>query len=193
MQTLVDAIRPTSVSRDARIRDALLIVAGSLLVAACSKIQVPIGPVPATMQPFAVLLVGAALGRWRGCLALVAYLIEGFAGLPVFALPAAGPAYLLGPTGGYLLAFPVAAYLVGALAERGWDRHFASAAAAMALGQLVILAIGFMWMSVHVGVQLAWVTAVVPVLLADVLKIVMAALALPAAWRMVERASSLPH
>ncbi len=105
-----------------RLRDLFLIVGGSLFVALCAKIQVWTMPVPMTLQTVAVVLVGASLGPRRGCAALVAYLIEGAGGLPVFAGPVAGAAYFAGPTGGYLLSFPAAAYVVGLLRPKRLPR-----------------------------------------------------------------------
>lgn len=185
MRTFADLLYPNAIRREALVRDGLLVVAGSLLVAICAKIQLPTLPVPMTMQPFAVLLVGAALGGRRGALALTAYLIEGAAGLPVFAGPAAGLGYFAGPTAGYLLAFPLAAWAVGTLAERGWDRRVLPAIAALALGQMIILAAGFAWLAAFVGSAEAYKLGLAPFLLVDPLKILLAATALPAGWRMV--------
>ncbi len=187
MQTLGDFVYPRAIRHQTLVRDTILVLTGSLLVAASAKVQLPTLPVPLTLQPFAVLLVGAVLGSKRGALALVAYLLQGAAGWPVFALPSAGPAYLIGPTAGYLFAFPLAAFLVGSLAQRGWDRRFTTAAAAMAIGQMVILASGFAWLAAFVGPGEAFVAGVVPFLLGDLLKILLAAIALPAGWWFVRR------
>jgi biotin transport system substrate-specific component len=187
VRTYADLVCPNAVRRDALIRDGALVLAGSVVVALCAKIQFPSLPIPVTMQPFAVLLVGAVLGSRRGALALLAYLLEGAAGLPVFALPSAGLAYFAGPTAGYLFAFPVAAYVVGYLAERGWDRRVPSTVVAMAAGSLIILSGGFAWMAPVAGAKEALAVGVVPFLLGDVLKIALAALALPAGWRLLKR------
>ncbi len=187
MQTMADTIRLGGTRQASLVRDLLLVAGGSLFVAFCAKIQVPMWPVPFTMQPFAVLLIGAVLGSRRGGAALLAYLAQGAIGLPVFSGPAAGAAYLAGPTGGYLLAFPIAAFLVGRLAERGWDRRFVTALAAFGLGQLVILTLGALWLSLFVGPQEALIVGFAQFLPADVLKILLAATALPAGWRIVRR------
>ena len=100
MNTLADSMFGQIASSRSRTRDLALILAGSALVALCAKIQIPMWPAPLTLQPFAVLLVGASLGSTRGALALIAYLLEGAAGLPVFAGPLAGFAYFAGPTAG---------------------------------------------------------------------------------------------
>ncbi len=131
-------------------KSVALVVAFSLLTALAAQVSVPLPwtPVPLTGQTFAVLLTGALLGSRLGALAMLAYLAEGAAGLPFFRNGAGGAHYLLfSPTTGYLLAFPLAAFVTGLLAERGWDRRFLTAAAAMFVGSLVILAGG--WLVAH--------------------------------------------
>jgi len=190
--TLSDLIRPAMGARHATLlRDFILVIAGSLIVAVCAKLQAPSWPVPVTLQPFAVLLVGAALGSRRGSLAILAYLAEGASGLPVFATaPFGGAAYLLGPTAGYLFGFVPAAFVVGLLAERQWDRRFVSTLAAMAIGQSIILACGFAWMAVGIGAKTAFATGVAPFIVGDCLKIALAAVALPGAWRILRMMSA---
>jgi biotin transport system substrate-specific component len=143
--------------------------------------------VPLTGQTFAVLLVGMALGSRRGALALVAYLAEGAAGLPVFAEMKSGLVVLFGPTGGYLFGFVAAAWLVGWLAERGWDRSLLKTLAAMVLGNAVIYLLGVSWLTRFVGSLAgengALAFGLYPFLLGDAIKAVAAALLLPTAWR----------
>src|SRR5207302_10287967 len=127
------------------VRQVGLVIGFSLLTALSAQVVIPIGPVPITGQTFAVLLTGALLGSRLGALAMIAYLIEGASGLPFFAGGMAGLPHLLGPTGGYLVAFPAAAFITGAFAEQGWDRKFLTAAAAMAVGSVVIIASGWVW------------------------------------------------
>src|SRR5437868_6819884 len=143
-----------SVGFDARglARELALMVGFSLLTAASAQlvVRLPFTPVPITGQTFGFLLTGALLGGWRGFGAMLIYLAEGLAGLPVFApgAPAhAGVGLLAGPTGGYLIAFPLAALVVGFFAERGWDRTAIRVLAAMAAGSAVIYAFGAGWLS----------------------------------------------
>lgn len=182
-----DLLRPT-LRRSALLYDAALVLGGSLFIALSAQIavQLPFSPVPVTGQTLAVLLVGALLGSRRGALAVLAYIAEGLAGLPVFAGGAAGLARLAGPTGGYLIGFVVAAYVVGLLAERGWDRRFGTTVAAMTLGNGVIYAIGATWLAVFVGgAAQAWSLGVLPFLPGDALKIILAAVLLPGGWKLL--------
>ncbi len=171
-------------------RSALLVLGFSLLTAAAAQVVVPLPftPVPLTGQTFAVLLTGALLGPRLGALAMLAYLLEGAAGLPFFRGGAGGVGHFSGATAGYLLAFPAAAYVTGSLAERGWDRRFVTAAAAMALGSLVILACGWAWLALMFkGGAEAFRLGVAPFLPGDVLKVALAAAALPAGWALLRR------
>jgi biotin transport system substrate-specific component len=175
-------------------RSAALVVGFSLLTALAAQVVVPLPwtPVPLTAQTFAVLLTGALLGPRMGALAMLAYLAEGAVGLPFFRGGAGGAHYLLfSPTAGYLFAFPPAAYVTGLLAERGWDRRSTTAAAAMALGSLVILACGWAWLTLfyRTGAD-AFAAGVLPFLVGDAVKIALAAAALPAGWALLRRTGS---
>lgn len=173
--------------------DALLIVLFSAFVALTARVKLDLGftPVPITGQTLGVLLTGALLGSRRGALALALYLAEGAIGLPVFAGGTGGLARLLGPTGGYLLSYPLAAGLVGLLAERGWDRTPWRAALAMLLGNVVIYMIGVPWLNWYAGtlfqVSVAW-AGVLPYLPGDLLKLAVAATVLPSGWALLNRA-----
>ena len=173
---------------DRRIRDSLLIVGGSLFVAGMAQVRIPLPftPVPLTGQTFAVLLVGAVLGSRRGAASLLFYLILGSFGLPFFAGGASGLAYLMGPTGGYLVGFVAAASLVGLLAGRGLDRRVPGALLAFLAGEIVIYLFGVAWLSVFLGIQRAIAVGLVPFLVGDAIKLVAAGLALPAAWKLVK-------
>ncbi|MCS7178806.1 MAG: biotin transporter BioY [Anaerolineae bacterium] len=168
-------------------RDAWLVGAGSVLVGLMAQIAIPLPftPVPVTGQTFGVLLVGALLGCRRGALSLVLYLLEGIAGLPVFAGGSSGLTRLLGPTGGYLLGFVVAAGVTGWLCERGWDRRVPTAALAMLIGNLVIYLFGLPWLALFVGPEKSLVMGFWPFIPGDLLKLALAALVLPGAWRFV--------
>src|SRR5437588_1302138 len=146
------------------VRQVGLVIGFSLLTALSAQVVIPIGPVPITGQTFAVLLTGALLGSRLGAAALIAYLVEGAFGLPFFAGGSGGLAHILGPTGGYLVAFPAAAFITGAFAEHGWDKRFITAAAAMLVGSIVIIFVGAAWFSVltHTGPLLALLVGVVP-------------------------------
>jgi biotin transport system substrate-specific component len=175
-------------------RSVALVVAFSLFVALAAQIVIPLPwtPVPVTAQTFAVLLTGALLGSRLGALALVAYLAEGSVGLPFFSGGAGGAHYLFfSPTAGYLFAFPVAAFVTGYLAERGWDRRLLTAALAMALGSLVILAGGWAWLTLLFrSAAEAFVAGVAPFVVGDIIKIALASAALPLGWKLLRRRDS---
>lgn len=175
-------------------RTVALVVGFSLLTALSAQVVIPLPftPVPITGQTFAVLLTGALLGSRLGALAMIAYLIEGAAGLPFFRGGNGGAAYLfLTPTAGYLFSYPLAAFLTGWLAERGWDKKLWTAAAAMAFGSLVILAAGWSWLALalHDG-ALAFRQGVAPFIIGDAIKIALAASALPLGWKLLRRNST---
>jgi biotin transport system substrate-specific component len=157
-------------------------------VAAFAQIRIPLPftPVPLTGQTFAMLLVGAALGSKRGAASLALYTLMGALGLPFFAGGASGLAYMSGPTLGYLVGFVAAAYIVGLLAERGLERSVRTSLVPFLVGTLVIYLFGAGWLAVLFGVDQALTLGVLPFLVGDAIKMVLAALALPAAWRLVK-------
>jgi biotin transport system substrate-specific component len=165
----------------------IAVFAGSALIALSAQLEImlPFSPVPITGQTFSVLLIAALLGRVRGTAAVLAYLAEGTTGLPVFAGGAAGVGYVFGPTGGYLIGFLPAAFVVGALAEHGWDRNVFLTAFCMALGSVVCFAAGLTWLSVFVGWERVLPLGLYPFIAGDILKIAAAAAALPALRRFV--------
>ncbi len=171
------------------VRQVGLVIGFSLLTAAAAQVVIPIGPIPITGQTFAVLLTGALLGSRLGALAIIAYLVEGASGLPFFQGGHFGLAHLVGPTGGYLISFPAAAYVTGAFAEHGWDRRFLSAAAAMAIGSAVILFCGWAWFSFawHTPPMLALTQTVTNLVPGDIIKILLAAAVLPSGWKLVRK------
>lgn len=170
-------------------RIMFLALSGSALLAVSAKVQVPLVPVPQTMQTFVVLVIGMA-GGWRlGGLTLLFYLAEGAIGLPVFAgtpEKGIGLTYMVSTTGGYLIGFLLAALVVGLLAEAGWDRSVPLAAVAMLIGNIVIYVPGLLWLGTVAGWNnpiLKW--GFTPFILFDFVKLIWAALLLPAAWRLV--------
>ena len=170
-------------------RSVGLVLGFSLLTAASAQIVIPVGPVPITGQTFAVLLTGALLGSRLGAMAMIAYLIEGASGLPFFYGGHGGIQHLLGPTAGYLVAFPAAAFITGAFAEHGWDKRFLTAAAAMAIGSLIILLAGWAWFSfvTRTAPAGAFVLSVQPHIIGDIIKVLLAAAALPLGWTLLRR------
>ncbi len=184
MMTLAESVIPAFGTKPL-IRDASLVFAGSLLIAALAQVMIPIGMVPVSGSTLGVMLVGSLLGSRRGAAAVIAYLIEGLAGLPVFSGFSMGAAVLLGTTGGYLLGFIPAAFVTGWLAERGWDRRFFSACAAMLIGNAVVFAVGVPWLAAVLGWDwgAAWRQGVVPFVPLDAgAKVLLAASLLPLAW-----------
>jgi len=171
-------------------RSVGLVVSFSLLNALAAQIAIPIGPVPITGQTFAVLLTGALLGSRLGAAALIVYLVEGASGLPFFAGGSGGFAHILGPAGGYLVSFPAAAYITGAFSEHGWDRRFITAASAMAIGSVVILLAGWVWLSQFMGATAALHAGVTRFIIGDIVKIVLAAAVLPSGWALLKRRAS---
>lgn len=187
--TVADLARPAQ-RRLARFYDAALIAGGAIVIALSAQIAIR-HPVPITGQTFAVLLLAALLGSRRGVLCILTYLAEGLLGLPVFAQGKGGLVAFWGPTGGYLVGFLVAAWIVGALSERTWDRKVLSTVVAMVLGSIVIYACGLAWLFclAHVfakplsGGVLA--IGLYPFLVGDLLKIALAATLLPSGWKII--------
>lgn len=167
--------------------DFAAIAGGAALIAAAAQvaIRLPFTPVPLTGQTFAVLLVGAGLGGVCGGASAAVYLLLGVAGLPVYAHAESGWAVLGGASGGYLFSFPVAGALTGWLAERNWDRQFPSALAAMLTGNVVIYLIGLPRLAgaLHTDLEKTLEFGLYPFVPGDVLKLYLAAVALPTAWR----------
>jgi biotin transport system substrate-specific component len=145
--------------------------------------------VPLTLQTFGVLLIGASYGAARGGLTAAVYVLMGVVGLPVYADRSHGLDVVLGATGGYLLGFIAAAIVVGWLAQRQWDRRFASAVTAMLTGTVIIYAVGLVWLQQSQGLDLATTLeyGLYPFVPGDLLKLYLAGALLPGAWRLVSR------
>lgn len=196
MSTLVQAIAPARERTRSHVAVmAALAVAGSVLMGGLAQwtIKLPFTPVPITGQTLGLLLIGAALGPLWGTISMLLYLIEGGLGLHFFAQGAHGWATLTLATlsGGYLWSYPVAALIVGWLADRGWDRTMRSSISAMLIGEIVVYAFGIPWLmaSLHIPLDKALVLGLYPFIIGDTLKLFIAAGLLPAAWRLTGRGS----
>ncbi len=176
-------------------QEALLILSGSVLIGLMAQVTIPLPftPVPITGQTFAVLLVGAWYGSQRGALTVALYLLEGVLGLPVFAGGTSGLGRLLGPTGGYLIGFVAAAWIVGRRCERGWDRRVSTAALAMLIGNGGIYLCGLPWLALFVGPERSLMAGLWPFIPGDLIKLLLAAVALPAGWQLIRLRASPGH
>lgn len=183
--TLADVAWP----RTGLLRDVSLVVGASLATALAAQIAIPVpgSPVPITGQTFAVLLSGAVLGARRAFAAQLLYLAQGALGLPVLAAGGAGLVKFAGPTGGYMIAFPVAAALTGTLAQRGWDRRFATMLAAMLAGSAVIFGAGLAGLARFLPPGQLLASGLLPFLPGDLIKSALAAAAFPLLWRWIHR------
>ena len=196
--TLLDAMtaRAAARFRVAEQLGAVLFVTMLTAVAAQISVPLPFTPVPLTFQPMVVLVGAAALGSRLGMASQVLYLALGIAGLPLFAASPAlpqGAARLLGPTGGYLMSFPLAAFVAGFLAERGFDRRYPTAVLAMLCGLAVVFAGGLLWLMIAsrppVGVSAALAAGFLPFIVPDLLKLLVAAAVMPGLWKITGRAA----
>ena len=189
MTTLAPTIYSRTFPRAAGwLRDVILIVLGTLFVAALAQIEIPLPftPVPITGQTFGVLLVGAALGSKRGAAALISYLVLGTIGLPFFAGGAHGVNILIGATGGYLIGFIIAAFVIGFLAERGLERSVRTSLIPFLVGTFIIYVCGIAWLTAILGsFSKALMAGLLPFLIGDAIKLIAASLVLPGMWKMV--------
>ena len=186
--TMIDTILPESAN--IWIYKLALALVGTAFLTLSAKIQVPFYPVPMTMQTFVVLVIGMAFGWKLGGLTVLAYLLEGAVGLPVFAgtpIKGIGLVYMTGPTGGYLVGFLISAIAVGYLAEKGFDRSITKTLVAMVLGTLIIFTSGYIWLANLIGVEKAFQFGVVPFVWGAIFKIGLAAALLPLFWNLIRR------
>jgi biotin transport system substrate-specific component len=183
--TLADVAAP----RSSTLMNVLLVVAASLVTAGAAQLEIrlPWTPVPITGQSVAVLLSGLVLGSRRAFLAQMLYLTEGALGLPFFSGGAAGLAHLVGPTGGYLMAFPFAAAFTGLLAERGWDRKPVTMFLAMLTGSTIVFGLGLLQLSRFVPADTLLATGLLPFVPGDLIKSALAAGVFPLVWKLVPR------
>ncbi len=194
---LFESIVPERVRSD--VSSAAAVVGFALLTAAAAQLTIPLGftPVPLTGQTFAVLLSGAVLGSRRGALSQLLYVALGAIGLPFYAGAEGGWQAATGSTAGYLIGFVVAAFVVGAMAERGQDRRLPTALPAFLAGTMIIYGFGALWLAQSLGVPLAAEAGqpsavaygVAPFLVGDLIKAALAGLLVPATWRLVERST----
>ena len=184
-------LRAVAFPRANLITDALLVLAGTGLVAAAAQISVklPFTPVPITGQTFAVVLVGASLGSLRGTSSLMLYLLLGIAGAPIYAHHDSGWSVITSASGGYIVGFVIAAAVTGFLAEQGWDRRLSSSIGAMLTGNVIIYLVGVPWLAVVLDTNLEKTLeyGLYPFVPGDIFKLYLAAGILPATWRLVER------
>jgi biotin transport system substrate-specific component len=191
MQPEAATLRLAVVPRTGLLVDALLALGGAAFVGLAAQVSWHLGftPVPITGQTFAVLLVGAAYGSALGAASLTLYLLLGIAGVPWYSEQKHGWEVFSGATGGYIVGFVLAAAVTGYLSERGWDKRFSSSVAAMLTGSVVIYLCGALWL--HHYLHLNWNTTLVdgvyPFVPGDLVKLYLAAAALPAAWKLVHR------
>jgi biotin transport system substrate-specific component len=192
MEDQAATLRLAMFPRSGLLVDALLVLGGAAFVGLAAQISFKLGftPVPITGQTFAVLLVGASLGTVLGTASLLLYLLLGIVGVPLYADHSHGWGVFSGASGGYIVGFVLAAALTGRLAERGWDRRFTSSVTLMLTGSVVIYACGAVWL--HHSLGSSWNTTLVdgvyPFVPGDIVKLYLAAAALPTAWRLVDRA-----
>jgi biotin transport system substrate-specific component len=191
------ALAPTLWTGNRAIQNVVLVLIGTAILAISAKVQVPFWPVPMTLQTLAVMLIGATYGSRVAVATVLAYIAEGALGLPVFANTPpqiAGPAYLIGPTAGYIWGWVAAAAIIGYAADKGWSRSVPKMFAAMLAGEIVLFGMGFVWLAwfatlssgaAGMGAEAAFLAGVKPFILADLLKLTLAALAVPAAWRLL--------
>lgn len=194
MSVSISAVNPVLADALTRSRswatDAVLVTTGAAVVAVAAQISVPLWPVPVTGQTLAVLLVGVALGPWRGAASLLLYALIGLAGLPVFANLTGGPLSVLKPSFGFVIGFIPAAFVGGWIARKAWDRHFVRAFAGFAVASAVPFAIGLPYLAVVLGTlgldnspTAVLAAGLLPFVLGGFIKAALAAVILPLAWR----------
>jgi biotin transport system substrate-specific component len=182
--SLASAFSPLDLQSRSRLWQVGAVVLGTVFLALSSYVEVPMIPVPMTMQTFAVTMVGALYGWRLGSVTIIAWLAEAVVGLPVLAGGASGIQHFMGPTAGYLLAFPICGALTGWLAERGWNgRNVILAFVSMLLSNLLCLALGGAWLATVIGIGPAIENGVTPFLLGGLLKSILGAAILKAAVR----------
>lgn len=195
--TLLGVFEPKSSTISRMALAAVTVVLGTLLITAAAKVNVPTWPVPVTLQTFAIAALAAAFGARIGTATVVLYLLEGAAGLPVFAGATAGLPYLMGPTGGFLFAFVPMAFVIGRAADLGASARPGMLLAAMLIADALMLTLGFLWLLAF-GAGASWIDqtnvvasafskAVQPFIVWDALKMVFATLTVSGLWSLARR------
>jgi biotin transport system substrate-specific component len=187
--TTIPAVVIDRLVRGRAAANMLLVIGASALIAIAAQvaITIPFTPVPLTLQPLAVIFIGVALGSTRGAAAAALYLLEGFTGLPVFAQGHGGPMWLVGATAGYLFSYPFAAWVAGAISERGWGNTIVRSVSGMLLALAVIYAGGWSWLAILTDGRTAFAAGVAPFVVADIVKVALGASLLPKAQKLVSR------
>jgi biotin transport system substrate-specific component len=167
--------------------NVLLVVGATIFIALAAQIAIPLPftPVPMTMQPLAVLLVGVTLGSNRGAAAAMLYLLEGFSGMPVFAQGHGGPMWAVAPTAGFLFSYPLAAWIAGRFSELNWGATMLRAVVGMLVALSVIYIGGWSWLTILTSPRTAYVAGVQPFVIADIVKVAIGAALLPYAQRLI--------
>lgn len=195
-RVLADVLSRPSTRVRAFAMDAALVLAGVAVVALLAKVSFFIGPVPITGQTLGVILVGAALGARRGAVSLTSYMLLGLAGLPIFAGPIAGPAYVLAPSFGFIVGFIPAAFVAGWFAERAWDRRPVLAFVGFVTASIIPFLVGVPYMALILanvlGADVSFGSimdaGVLPFIVPGLIKAAFAALLVPGAWLLVRTA-----
>jgi len=185
-QTYADYFRP-QLKKEALLYDIILVIGASIFIALSAQIafNIPFSPVPITGQTFAVILTGTLLGSRRGGLAVIAYLLEGISGLPVFAQAQFGLMHLFGTTGGYLLGFVPGAFICGLLIENGFGKTILSAIMIMTIGTIIIFIFGLSWLKIIFGNNNVLEIGFYPYLPGAIIKIAIAAIVFRLGWRII--------
>ncbi|PIR71363.1 MAG: biotin transporter BioY [Candidatus Nealsonbacteria bacterium CG_4_9_14_3_um_filter_37_13] len=185
--TLINIIIPRIENKIlALVKNIVLVLSFAIVTGVAAQLKLEIGVVPITMQTLAVLLSGALLGSKRGALSQITYFLMGLAGLPWFAR-GGGMAYLMSPTFGYIIGFVLAAYSIGWLCERGFDRQVKTAILAMLIGNILLYIPGLLWLAKFIGFGKVLSVGLYPFIPGDLLKILLAGLALPMGWRLIKK------
>ena len=191
--TLIDAIIPRIEGKTLSLaKDIALVLSFAILTGISAKLKIEIGAVPITMQTFTVLLTGALLGSKRGGISQLTYILMGLTGVSWFSR-GGGIQYILSPTFGYIIGFVFAAYFVGWLCEKGFDRKIKTAILAMLFGNILIYISGLFWLAKFVGLGKVLSIGVYPFIIGDLLKILLAGLVLPMGWKLIKKIEAEPR